>query len=249
MTHTSQRRGLDPACPRKELCLIAMAPKDYWGKRGVKSAMAELAAKVLDHKPENFIFRDFTEITIPNLGAGQWWLEGIHRWRPQWANRLVLWILAQTRSGISAVYTDMDTVQELVKDLAGQWRARNLQKGYPVSVVLSGLEGDIQVCCREAGLKAHTYLHSLDVFGTIERLPSEDELALTTMCGHGLIAAARIKHLVERIRKGKLTARQAAEDIAKPCVCGIVNRQRAEELFLRLAAAEQSQPSPAGTDR
>ncbi len=235
MTHTSQRRGLVPSCC-KELCLIAMIPKGYYHRKGIKRAMAELAAKVFRYAPENFIFRDFTEITIPNLGVGQVLLEALHKRRPEFTNRLVLWILAHTRSGISAVYTDMDTVKTLVKDLAGQWRSRNQQEGYPISVVLSGLAEDIHACCQEAGLTEHTYLHSLDLFGTVDLLPSEDELSLITMCGHGLVGSRRVKHLVEQIRKGKMTARDAAADIAKPCVCGIVNRKRAEEIFSRLAA-------------
>ena len=103
--------------------------------------------------------------------------------------------------------------------------------------MLSGRAEDIQACCQEAGLTQHTYLHSLDLFGTVKDLPSEDELSLITMCGHGLVASARVKHLVERIRKGKLTPKKAAEDIARPCVCGIVNKQRAEEIFSRLASS------------
>ena len=165
----------------------------------------------------------------------------MHKHRPELANHLVVWILAHTRSGLSAVYTDLDTVKDLIKDLAGEWRGRNQQKGYPISIVLSGLAEDIQACCQEAGLTQHTYLHSLDLFGTVKDLPSEDELSLITMCGHGLVASARVKHLVERIRKGKLTPKKAAEDIARPCVCGIVNKQRAEEIFSRLASTAQSE--------
>jgi hypothetical protein len=239
MTHSSQRRGLD-SCAGKELCIIGMIPKAEFKKRGIKSAMCQLARKLLEHTPDNFIFRDFTEITIPNLGAGQQLLEWLHKYRPDLTNHLVLWILAHTRSGLSAVYTDIDTVKDLIKDLAGEWRGRNQRKGYAVSIVLSGLAEDIQACCREAGLTQHTYLHSLDVFGTVKDLPSEDELSLITMCGHGLVASARVKHLVERIQKGKLTPQKAAEDIARPCVCGIVNKQRAEEIFSRLASTPQS---------
>ena len=56
------------------------------------------------------------------------------------------------------------------------------------------------------------------------------------MCGHGLIAANRVRSLVEDIRLGYTTAEFAAEQVASPCVCGIVNRQRAAEVFDRLAS-------------
>jgi len=241
MTHSSQRRGLDPSGACKELCIIGMIPRSAFKKRGIKSAMCQLARKMLAHAPDNFIFRDFTEITIPNLGASQKLLKWLHKYRPGAANHVVLWILAHTRSGLSAVYTDIDAVKELIEDLAGDWRGRNKKKRWPVSIVLSGLPEDIHACCQQAGLVEHTYLHSLDVFGTVENLPSEDELSLITMCGHGLVASARVKHLVERIRKGKLTPQKAAADIAKPCVCGIVNKQRAEAIFARLASNADSE--------
>lgn len=247
MTHSSQRRGLE-TCACKELCIIGMIPKAYFKKRGIKSSMCQLAKKILQHAPNNFIFRDFTEITIPNLGVGQRLLESLHKRRPELANQLVLWILAHTRSGLSAVYTDIGSVKEMIKDLAGEWRARNKEKEYPVSIVLSGMADDVHAICQEAGLVEHTYLHSLDLFGTTDALPSEDELSLITMCGHGLVASARVKHLVERIRKGRMTPAEAADDIARPCVCGIVNKKRAEEIFARLACTAESVPSEVAVD-
>lgn len=37
------------------------------------------------------------------------------------------------------------------------------------------------------------------------------------------------------IRRQEISCREAAEEVSKPCVCGIVNRDRAEEIFARLA--------------
>ena len=36
--------------------------------------------------------------------------------------------------------------------------------------------------------------------------------------------------------KDMITIEDAADDIAKPCVCGIVNRERAREVFDRLSS-------------
>jgi hypothetical protein len=41
--------------------------------------------------------------------------------------------------------------------------------------------------------------------------------------------------LVRDIRLGETTPAVAAENVARPCVCGIVNRERAAALFHRLA--------------
>ncbi len=108
--------------------------------------------------------------------------------------------------------------------------------GYPISIVLTGLKGDTHACCQKAGFKEHTYLHSLGAFGRVKDLPSGDELSLITMCGHGLIAKNRVRHLVRSLKEGELTLEEAAEDIARPCQCGIGNKKRAEKLFARLAS-------------
>jgi len=47
----------------------------------------------------------------------------------------------------------------------------------------------------------------------------------------------KIRWLVEEIRSGETTPAEAAENVARPCVCGIVNRERAGEVFQRLAGA------------
>ena len=71
MTHTSQRRGLYPSCNCKELVIIAMIPKGQQKKRGINGAMSRLGRAILRARPDNWIFRDIIEITIPNFGVGQ----------------------------------------------------------------------------------------------------------------------------------------------------------------------------------
>jgi len=64
-----------------------------------------------------------------------------------------------------------------------------------------------------------------------------EELTLVTMCGHGLISVNRIRRLTSQIREGHISAKEAANDIAAPCVCGIVNMARAESTFNKLVNA------------
>jgi hypothetical protein len=136
---------------------------------------------------------------------------------------------------VTAVYTDVEDVVSLVGDLKGEWLAENQERGLPISIVLSGLFDDVRECCRRTESQEHTFLHSLGFFGKIEKLPTEAELELLTMCGHGLISTNRIRHLVEEIKDG-LAPRDAAHHIARPCVCGIVNCKRAERVLRGLAA-------------
>ena len=157
-----------------------------------------------------------------------------------WLSRLMVVqaVAGGTRTPvITAVYTDMQDVVDLIDDLKGEWLQNNRENGYPISVVLSGLFDDARRCCQRTGSQEHTYLHSLGFFGRTEGLPSEDELEVITMCGHGMIAANRVRWLVEGVRAGETNPAEAAENVARPCLCGIVNRERAAEVFRRLVEA------------
>lgn len=191
--------------------MLCMIPKAYRSQVGARKAMSELAAKMLEH------------------GRQHW---------PQWTiDRLQVAADGALRSSLAVAFTDLERVEALLKDLKSNWMVRNQEKGYPVSVVITGLMSDIHGCCQKTGFKQHTYLHSLGFFGQrVKDIPTDDELSLLTMCGHGLIARNRIRYLVRSIQDGELTPEEAADDIALPCQCGIGNKPRAEEIFQRLAA-------------
>ena len=237
MSHTSQRRGLDPERPGREVIVLAMIPSEYTGKSGIRSAMRELALKMLAHNPSNWLSRNYTEITIPQLRPVHGALAWLHGHWPEATLRLLLGAVATRTPVITAVYTDMQDVVDLIDDLKGEWLQNNRENGYPISVVLSGLFDDARRCCQRTGSQEHTYLHSLGFFGRTEGLPSEDELEIITMCGHGMIAANRVRWLVEGVRAGETNPAEAAENVARPCLCGIVNRERAAEVFRRLVEA------------
>ena len=55
------------------------------------------------------------------------------------------------------------------------------------------------------------------------------------MCGHGMVSVNLIKKAVEKVKNGKLTSEKAAENLFKPCMCGIFNPHRAAKLLERLA--------------
>lgn len=212
MSHTSQRRGLDPSRPGEELIVLAMVPNAIRGKKEVWKVMSELAAKMLEY------------------GRDHW---------PKWTiDRLAKAAEGPPPGSLAVAFTDLKRVENLLKDLKKDWIPRNRKMGYSISIVLTGLTGDAHACCQKTAFKEHTYLHSLGAFGRVQDLPSGDELSLITMCGHGLIAKNRVKHLVRSLQKGELTLEEAAEDIARPCECGIGNKKRAQEIFARLAGKD-----------
>jgi hypothetical protein len=100
-----------------------------------------------------------------------------------------------------------------------------------ISVVISGLFDEIFRCCQEAEITPHTASYSLGVFGKTDKLPSEEILAVTTMCGHSLVPAGLVRKLAQDVQAGKTPPEKAAETLAKNCVCGIFNPQRAARLL------------------
>ena len=245
MSHSSQRRGVNRRTGNRELIVLAMIPTAYKEMKGIRGAMKDLGMTMLKYGPNNWISRNFTKTTVPKLGRIQGIIESIGKVSPDSARDLLMMIAGYVSSVITAVYTDREQVTRLIAEIRGPWLERNRKKGYPISIVIAGLPGDVHECCQANALKEHTYLQSIGFYGRAADLPSEDELALITMCGHGLIAANRVRHLTGLVARGEMTPRDAAEDIARPCVCGIVNTARAEDVFKKLAAGARKSPATA----
>lgn len=112
-----------------------------------------------------------------------------------------------------------------------------------ISLVVSGLIDDVVDIAQECGLKPHTALLSLGVFGKTQKLPGKvttpalndegapenEELEMVTMCGHSLIASNLVKDVIEKVKSGKLSPKDGAVVMAKPCTCGIFNVTRCAE--------------------
>ncbi|HMM20684.1 MAG TPA: hypothetical protein PKA10_08075 [Selenomonadales bacterium] len=108
-------------------------------------------------------------------------------------------------------------------------RLKELDLG--MSVTVQGPTADILEMCREFGIQPHSVNLSLDIWGKKDELPPEEILEFVTMCGHGLISQHLVKKVIEDVKKGKKTPKEAAVLIGQPCVCGIYNPERAEELL------------------
>lgn len=104
---------------------------------------------------------------------------------------------------------------------------------FGLSVNISGLADEVDEILRSEGLVRHSIEHSLGVVGRTEMLPTRQILELTTMCGHGLVSHNHARKMIDLVKLGKLTPRKAAEYLARPCVCGAFNVDRAEELLIK----------------
>ena len=134
-------------------------------------------------------------------------------------------IIEKTRD-TSIVHGVFDNRESLIKALQAL-----KDEDLGISVIVSGLMGDVRECCREAGVNRHTCETSLGIWGKTERLPDEEILRFTTMCGHGQVPFNLVKKMIADIKEGRLTVGEAAEELAKPCQCGVFNPKRAEAML------------------
>ena len=105
-----------------------------------------------------------------------------------------------------------------------------------ISVIVSGIYENVDECLEKVGLKHHTGNFSLGIWGKTEKLPDDDILEVTTMCGHALIAANLVKAMVKEIKAGTKTPEAAAKVLMPQCACGVFNPVRAAKLLAAMAA-------------
>lgn len=129
---------------------------------------------------------------------------------------------------VHAVFNSRETLLEVLKELK--------KEDLGLSVTISGLDNHVCKCIHEAGLEPHTTAQSAGIWGKTELLPEFKVLEISTMCGHGLVSFNLITQLADKVKKGKLTAEEAAKKLAMPCVCGIFNTERAAVLIKEFVA-------------
>jgi len=131
-------------------------------------------------------------------------------------------------TNIHAVFNNLKNAQKALKEIV----AADLG----LSVVVSGLFESAKACCKASGIQYHSIEHSLGIWGNIARLPDEKTLEILTMCGHGLVSANLIQYMIDAVRENEKTAQEVAEEMARLCLCGIFNTERAALIIEALAS-------------
>lgn len=205
MTHTLHRKGTVDNLDN-DYVLLCMSAKGI-NEDGSGAKMQEFLRIALRHKPVN----------MGDMKTGNMY------------SSLPEQVVAGVQDGaiVHAVYDNPQTVAQVLKEL----KEANLG----MSVVVSGLFKPVEECCQKAGLKRHTVEYSLGVWGKTDKLPHERVLEVTTMCGHGMVAANLVNSLVDEVKRGRSSV-EAAKELARQCVCGIFNPTRAAKLLADIAA-------------
>lgn len=125
------------------------------------------------------------------------------------------------------VYDRKEKAEALVTDV--------VKADLGLSVIVSGLFDEVNGMCKKAGIKSHTVMCSLGVWGKTNLLPEDEEiLDISTMCGHSMVGFNLIKNMSEDVKAGRITLEEASHTLARPCSCGVFNPTRARELIQKL---------------
>ena len=136
----------------------------------------------------------------------------------------------QDVSIVHAVFVDESTLAAVLREVK--------EADLGVSVVISGLMEGVERCARATGTRRHTVEWSLGVWGRTDLLPSTSVMQITTMCGHGMVAAQQVERMALEVRRGRRTAEEAALELGRSCVCGVFNTRRAARLIAARVAAD-----------
>lgn len=141
-------------------------------------------------------------------------------------------VIANAHAVAHAVFDNQQAVTQVLRGLK--------EADLGLSVVVSGILNPVNECCQKAGLKRHTVEFSLGIWGKTEKLPSNDILEITTMCGHAMLSANLVKSIVKDIKQGIKSPDEAAKELTSHCCCGVFNPARATKLLAAMAGPEKS---------
>ena len=126
---------------------------------------------------------------------------------------------------VRCVFDSCAKITEAVK------RIRELDLG--LSVTVSGLTGRVTEMSEMLGITPHSVNLSLGIIGRTDLLPPEWVLEIVTMCGHGMVSTLLVEKMTNDVFHGKITLEEAAQTLARPCICGIFNVERAKTLLFQ----------------
>ena len=212
MTHSNHRRGSRESL-EEDYVILVRETKD-------RQAEAVRALEILSrHNPVGLIKR---RVGVPlrymtNWGGGNSIKELIKGPDPP--------------QYIAGVYRTKQDVLGVVNDLV------KAELGF--STVVSGIFDNVFDICKKAGTGPHTVNLSMETIGRTELLPEDRILEITTMCGHSLVSQYLVRYLIDRVRKGMMTAEDASLELGKQCVCNFFNPYRAKKIIDECVARQR----------
>ncbi|HIW16519.1 MAG TPA: hypothetical protein H9689_03565, partial [Firmicutes bacterium] len=166
MSHTLHRRGTPDSLSR-DYVVFAMSAKGINADNS-KNALKEF----LD------IVTQYNWVNMGDMKTGGYYLVG----------KDAIMEGVQDTSIVHGVFTSKEDVKKAVKAL------READLG--VSVTISGILTEVRDGIGAEGLKPHTVEVSMGIKGRTDRLPEDDLLQITTMCGHGMVSQTLVRKML-----------------------------------------------------
>lgn len=108
-----------------------------------------------------------------------------------------------------------------------------MNKNLVLQAVKELKEANLGISITVTGIVEHDY--SVGIRGKLSKLPEDEILEITTMCGHGMVSQHLARKALLDMKRGIFTPLQAAQFLATPCICGVFNPKRAQRLLEELA--------------
>ncbi len=207
MTHTLHREGSEDSLKNDYLLLIT--PAIGYNDEGAAEKIKDLIDIVFEVGPINYGCYELGQNILSDK-----------------INVDVIKNETRDNSRIRCVFSSKEKFKEVIE--------RVIEEDTGLSVTLSALRSDIGEILDEMDIDPHSANLSLGIHGNMDELPDGNYRKITTMCGHAMISPGLVEDMIQKINEDKISYEEAAVKLAEPCLCGIFNQERAEELLREL---------------
>ncbi|WCM25585.1 hypothetical protein NDN01_16230 [Sphingomonas sp. QA11] len=123
----------------------------------------------------------------------------------------------------SAVFATREDAEAFVQ--------RIVEEDLGLSINISSSIENAQNCCKAAGITRHSVGYSLGFEGIQDNAPNRHVLALSTMCGHGMISQSLAKKMIDMVKENRASPDKVTAALSRFCSCGIFNPVRARRII------------------
>ena len=124
---------------------------------------------------------------------------------------------------VSAVFASSEQAHACMKEIVAA--------DFGISVNMSTSVENAQRAAAACGIKRHSVEYALAFHDPHDHLPNSQILALSTMCGHGMVSFNMARKMLDMVREGRRTSEQAVATLTRLCPCGVYNPERAKRLI------------------
>ena len=124
---------------------------------------------------------------------------------------------------VSAVFASEEQARACLQEV--------IAADFGISVNMSTSVENAKNVAEMCGIKRHSVEYALRFNDPHDHLPNSQVLELSTMCGHGMVSFNMARKMLDMVREGRRTPKQAVTTLVRLCPCGVYNPDRALRLL------------------